>query len=181
MNGNCHFVFGATTSSMIALNIDKIANLINASCDIGFLEVNSTTITLFIMSGLIGSVFPDIDNPNSHFGQLSKPVSTVIGKISKAFGKTAMRHRGIFHDPFVYLLGLILSFIFFPPLLGFFVGCLSHIFLDMFNPMGVPCLLTRKGLHLGKIYAESKTAIVFSYTMSTLVLITGIICFYYLH
>ena len=37
MNGNCHFVFGATVGSMIALNMNNIATV--------FTNINSTTET----------------------------------------------------------------------------------------------------------------------------------------
>lgn len=175
MNGNCHFVFGASTSTALALNIDKIENIIQTYLPVMSIEINETTITLFVLGGLLGSVFPDIDNPKSHFGQLTRPLSTLIGKMQEPFGKTGARHRGIFHDFTMYVIGFVLTLFFFPPLIGFFVGCLSHLFLDCFNPMGVPCLLTKRGIHLGKIYAESKTAVVFSYTLSAIFFATGFI------
>ena len=173
MNGNCHFVFGASTATALALNIDKIADLITTNTGLSCMEVNETTVTLFVMGGLLGGIFPDIDNPNSYFGKLSAPLSTVIGKIGASFGKTGTHHRGIFHDFAIYLIAFVLCFFYFPPLLGFVVGCLSHLFLDSFNPMGIPCLFTRKGIHLGRINAGSTTAVVFSYALSVIFLVMG--------
>ncbi len=181
MNGNCHFVFGASVSTAVSLNAGKLIDLINTHTPLDTLSINEYTVTLFIMGGLIGGIFPDIDSPNSYMGKLSAPVSTIIGKISEQFGRTGCRHRGIFHDPIIYLIGLVLSFIYFPPLIGFFTGCLSHIFLDMFNPMGVPCIITKRGLHLGNIYAGGRSATIFSYALSVVALIIGFVCFYIYH
>ena len=178
MNGNCHFVFGASTATALALNIDKIANLITVNTNLSGLEVNETTVTLFVMGGLLGSVFPDVDNPNSLFGKMSAPLSTVIGKVGASFGKTGTHHRGIFHDLLIYLIALTLSVLFFPPLIGFFVGCLSHILLDSFTPMGIPCLFTKRGIHLGKINSGSTTAVVFSYVLSMICLTLGFVGYF---
>ena len=131
MNINCHFVYGAAVGSMLALNIATVSNAIP--------NITNTpeTATLFVLGGVLGGIFPDIDNPSSHMGSLSAPVSTIIGKINEKLGKVGSNHRGILHDPTVYIAGLILSYLFFTPLIGFFIGCLSHLFLDMFNPKGI--------------------------------------------
>lgn len=144
---------------MVALNIDRISTYLpNVNPD-------NEMIALLIMGGLIGGIFPDIDNPKSHFGQLSKPVSTVIGKIGKVTGKTGSHHRGIFHDISIYIAGLILSYLYAPFLLGFFLGAITHLFLDMFNPAGVPVFFGIKRLHLGKIEADSKSAMILTYLL----------------
>lgn len=167
MNGNCHFIYGATVGSVLALNLDKISNIINISN-------NSETATLFILGGLVGGIFPDIDNPNSYMGHLSAPISTLIGKINEKLGKVGSNHRGILHDPIIYLLGLVLSYFFFPPLLGFFIGCLSHIFLDMFNPKGVPCLFIYR-IRLGKFNSGDSSSVVFTWICVILCIGVGIL------
>lgn len=170
MNGNCHFVFAGACASMVALNLDKLTGLgLN-------IENNSTTITLLVMGGLMGGIFPDIDNPRSSMGFLTKPVSTILGKISELTGKTGVNHRGIFHDFTLYVAGLVLCYLYFPPLLGFFLGGISHLFLDAFNPSGVPLFFGIRTLRLGKIYANSKGAVAFTWLMTMLVLATGITC-----
>ncbi len=128
MNGNCHFIFGASIGALSSVA----------------LHTDATTTALLVSTCLIGSIFPDIDNPNSNFGQLTKPISTIIGKIQKLEGKKAYQHRGILHSFLLYFIGLIITYIWCPYLLGFFIGALSHIFLDMFNPSGVPLLLFRR-------------------------------------
>ena len=172
MNGNCHFIYAGAVTSMLALNIDKLP--------LG-MENNSTTATLLILGGLIGGILPDIDNPNSYMGKLSVPVSTVIAKVGESFGKKGKYHRGIFHDPFIYILGLVLSYLFMKPLIGLFIGCLTHVFLDMFNPVGVPFMLGTKHLHLGKIYSGSKESVVFTWINVALVLCIGIGCFLFIY
>ena len=169
MNGNCHFVFGAAIGSMCALNLAMInANLPNIS-------LTPETATLFVLGGITGGIFPDIDNSNSHMGKLSVPVSTCINAVGGLFGKKGQHHRGIMHDPLVYIAGLVLSYLFFAPMVGFFLGGLSHIYLDLFNPAGVPFLLGAKHLHLGKIASGSKESVLFTWINVALVLATGFI------
>ena len=166
MNGNCHFVFGATVGSMMALNNETINILLPN------ISNSPETATLFVLGGLIGGIFPDIDNPSSHMGQLSAPLSTIIGKINKLFGKIGSNHRGILHDPIIYIIGLILSYFFFSPLIGFFIGCLSHIFLDMFNPNGVPFLFIHK-IILVKFKSGEKGSIIFTIICIIITLFIG--------
>ena len=107
-------------------------------------------------------------------GRLSTPVSSVIGLINKKLGKVGANHRGILHDPIVYILGLVLSYFFFSPLLGFFVGCLSHIFLDMFNPKGVPCLFLHR-IRLGKFESGDPSSVIFTWVCVFIVVGLGLI------
>lgn len=169
MNGNSHFIFGLSVGTMLALNIDKLhAVLPNIEC-------SSQSVMLLIEGGIVGSIFPDIDNPKSLMGKLSMPISRYIGKANKWLGKEHKEHRGIFHDAFVYVVGLILSYIFFPPLIGFFIGCLSHIYLDLFNPIGIPSLIRYRNLHLGSIASNSKEGERFSKVSALIVVIIGVL------
>lgn len=167
MNGNCHFVFGAAVGAMCVLNLALInANLPN-------IAPTPETATLFVLGGITGGIFPDIDNSDSHIGKLSVPVSTCITAVGGLFGKKGQHHRGILHDPIVYILGLVLSYLYFSPLVGFFIGCISHIFLDLFNPAGVPFLFGVKHLHLGKIKSGSRESVLFTWVSVFLVLAAG--------
>jgi len=173
MNGNCHFVFGTALGTVIAISIDKVSGILSE------IPASSEMQTLFILGGIIGGIFPDIDNPASYMGKLSVPVSTWIGNISKKFGKTGKNHRGILHDPAVYLIGLILAYQHCPAWCGFFVGCLSHLFLDMFNPSGVPFLFGVKHLHLGKIISGSRESVIFTWICTAAVLTAGLLVRYH--
>ena len=168
MDGNCHFIFGASLGSALAMNLDKIT--------ISFSQITNTseTLTLFILGGLIGGIFPDIDNPKSHMGKLSIPISSIIGKISESCGKKGVHHRGILHDPVVYIMGLVFSYLFFPPLIGFFIGCLSHLYLDMFNPVGIPFMFNTIRIHMGKLKSGSKESIIFTWINVFLVVGIGL-------
>lgn len=169
MNGNCHFVYGVAVATALSLNIDKLSTFIPA------LTVSPENVTLLIFGGLLGGIFPDIDNPTSYVGKLSSPLSNGIGKISEVTGKTGFNHRGIFHDPIIYLIGLFLCCKYFSPLIGFFVGCLSHLLLDMFNPIGIPFLFGIKRLRLAKIPSASKEGIVFTWFSVAFTLILGLL------
>ena len=87
-------------------------------------------------------------------GQLAAPVSTVIGAINKKLGKVGSNHRGILHDPITYTIGLVLCYFFFTPMIGFFLGCMSHLFLDLFNG---------KGISLARIDGSSTAGVVFTW------------------
>lgn len=167
MNGNCHFLFGLACGSMLALNTDKLSEILPNVTD------TPETAMLFVLGGLTGGILPDIDNPSSHIGKLSVPVSTIIGKIQKMSRKTDGRHRGIFHNPTVYIMGLVLSYLYFSSLIGLFTGCLTHIFLDMFNPSGVPFLFGAKRLRLARIPSGSRESIILTRLFTAVVTVAG--------
>lgn len=169
MNGNCHFVYGASVATALSMNMDKLSTIIPT------LVASPENITLFIFGGLIGGIFPDLDNPTSYVGKLSSPLSKLFGVLGTASGKTGANHRGILHDPLVYLVGLFLCCQHFTPLIGFFIGCLSHLFLDMFNPAGVPFLFGVKHLHLMKIPSGSRESVIFTWLNVVLVLVVGFV------
>jgi inner membrane protein len=185
MNGNCHFIFAAASAAAIAMNLEMMSTAIASVSDmIGMegigIDASPSGVTLIIMGALIGGIFPDIDNPDSSMGHLSKPLSTVIGSISVLTGKTGMKHRGIFHDFAIYVMGFILSFFLFQPLMGFFIGALSHLFLDAMNPAGVPVLFGIKTLRFAKVKSGSKEAVFLTWLLVVLVLLIGIVCRYFL-
>lgn len=135
---------------------------------ITFTKIFHTDMTgsLVIIAGaLIGSTFPDIDNPNSRirhrmpitsllvsFGQniIRKAASTLPQK-QKQYVTSMIGHRGITHSfigctflPVIaILIGLLLRFGILNALLaglGIFIGCLSHLLLDMLSG-GVPLFM----------------------------------------
>lgn len=168
MNGTCHLAFGTAVGTAAALNLDVISgvfpNIVNSS-EMG---------TLFILGAIVGSLLPDIDAPHSYVGKLCAPVSRMFGRLHKMQGKEEWQHRGIMHDAAIYIAGLILSYLYFSPLAGLFLGCLTHIFLDMFNPVGVPLLFGVKRLRVGKIKSGEKGATVFTGMCTAVVLVFGI-------
>ena len=107
---------------------------------------------IVVVSSAIGSLFPDIDEPNSTVGKKVKPVSWSIKKI---FG-----HRGIIHTPIfcALIVGLLyflhtkfapcwiakINYEEFPWMLyiniGIGIGYISHLFLDLLTPQGIMLL-----------------------------------------
>lgn len=168
MNGNCHFITGAAVGTAIAINLDKISIILP------HITYTPETATLFVLGGLIGGIFPDIDNPSSYMGKLSAPVSTIIGFINEKLGKVGANHRGILHDPLIYLIGLLLSYFFLPALVGFFIGCLSHLFLDMFNPKGIPFFLIKK-VRIAKVKSGSTESIIITWVNIVLCLAISLV------
>ncbi len=167
MNGNCHFLFGAALSTAAVMNLELINSYLPN------ISATPETATLFILGGLVGSIFPDIDSSTSYIGKLAYPISRYINKVSKCFGKEKEYHRGILHDPTLYIAGLVLSYLFFSPIVGLFLGCLSHLFLDMFNPAGISLFLGASRLSLAGIKSGSKFSIAFTWGMTFFVLAFG--------
>ena len=81
MNGNCHFLYSATVCAMISVNINIISP---ALPNIG---TDTTSVVLLLMGGILGGLLPDMDNPKSSIGKISVPISTIICKIGKLFGR----------------------------------------------------------------------------------------------
>ena len=136
-------------------SLNLVADKLNLNSDIASFEG-----MVFITGAVIGSLFPDIDHRGSYLGRKAKITSTITNAL---FG-----HRGITHSPiamgafvfFLYLLSKL--FIVTSPFIklwfiGFFLGILSHIFLDMLTKGGVPLLLpfTRKRISLTKMKTGS--------------------------
>lgn len=134
-------------------------------------NADANTATLLISTAMIGSIFPDIDNPTSHFGRLTKPVSDFVALFS---GKGS-HHRGILHSVAFGISGLLLSYFFFKPLIGLFIGILSHLLLDSFNPAGIPIFVGKKRLHLGKVPCESPFCTLITVLVFIIVLAVGMI------
>lgn len=168
MNGSCHFSYSLAIGSMLVVNlgiINEILPNISASADMA---------TLLIMGNVLGGVLPDMDNPKSSVAKITKPMSNVLCKIEKKLGRGGKYHRGILHDPVFYIVCLVLSYLFFPPLVGVFIGAISHIYLDLFNPVGIPFLFGIKYVHIADINSGSKNATVFTYVNVLMVLIVGV-------
>lgn len=168
MNGNCHFLFGTATGLSIAINLHTITEYLPEIPDTPEMQ------TLFVLGGMIGGILPDMDCPNSYIGKLTVPVSTLIGAVQKKSGRTDYKHRGLFHDPAVYLTGLYLSYNNCPSLTGVFTGCLTHILLDLCNPAGVPFLFGTRHLRIAEIKSGSRESIIFTWISTAIVLIIGI-------
>lgn len=136
-------------------SLNLVADKLNLNSDIASFEG-----MIFITGAVIGSLFPDIDHRGSYLGRKAKITSTITNAL---FG-----HRGITHSPivmgafvfFLYLLSKL--FIVTSPFIklwfiGFFLGILSHIFLDMLTKGGVPLLypFSKKKISLTNIKTGS--------------------------
>ncbi len=128
----------AKTHIAFALSISAIpVLLLTEGFDIDF---NPQNLILFFVGISIGSLLPDIDEPNSVIGQKTLFVSHFIKKF---FG-----HRGITHSfLFPLFVGILLYPIFLyahfslPALFGLVLGCYLHIMGDMLTKSGCPFYL----------------------------------------
>lgn len=110
-------------------------------------------------SALLGSLLPDVDEPNSFIGKKVWLLSKII--------KFTTGHRGIFHTiiisfifPLIYYLTkdneLFLKYSWFPYLntiIGLTIGYLSHLLMDAMTEMGVPLLwpITKRKISIMKL------------------------------
>lgn len=168
MNGNCHFAYSLTIGTMLVVNMNLINEILPN------IEPSVETATLLVMGNVLGGILPDMDNPKSSVAKITRPISDILCKIGKRFGRGGKYHRGILHDPIIFILGLVLSYLFFPPLVGVFVGALSHIYLDLFNPVGLPFLFGLKYVSIAEINSGSKNATLFTYINVFMVLVLGL-------
>lgn len=121
------------SSSLVGAEIIVIGSIYS-----GF-QISNAEILIFILFFLIGSLFPDIDEPNSKISKILPNFISYI--INVTFG-----HRGFTHN----ILGIVVvagsisySFIYFnfkyslSMSIGFFLGYIFHIFGDLVTYLGI--------------------------------------------
>lgn len=132
---------------------------------------NASTLSVCAMTGmsLLGSIFPDIDHPNSKISHKLPLISTLVSlfllilknitkfillfafwlpKSKKDLILSEFEHRGIFHSllfclliPLIFYLFPITSSMRLNLQLSFFGGYLSHLMMDMMTVSGVKILI----------------------------------------
>jgi len=102
-----------------------------------FETVSRNELFVFVVAMLFGSLFPDIDEPESYIGRKLKPLSIMFSLI--------FRHRGFTHTLLFSLLPLLIAYIFFNDinkyalfsLYGLSAGMFAHCIGDMFTKGGI--------------------------------------------
>lgn len=106
---------------------------------------------LFIAEAGLGALLPDIDQRNSTINKAARPVGVVVNAVAG--------HRGIFHDPDLYMVLGVAAWRLAPQYMAYvvplLVGIVTHLFLDALNPSGIPVLGSR--LHLCNIHTGSSS------------------------
>lgn len=126
-----HMVASVVASTAVIPTLDKL-NLIDNS--------NVLSVGLVFAGGILGAFLPDIDSPNSKIRRFIRKKLT--GNPTPK--KNIINHRREPHMPLIWaiLFSSILFFVKEPILLtfiyGLIVGVYSHLFIDMFNPAGIP-------------------------------------------
>lgn len=88
---------------------------------------------IYFICILIGSLLPDIDHPKSKFGKKIKPLSKFL------YNKVG--HRTLTHSIFIITViyfSYNIAFGMDVVSTGLMIGCVMHIFFDMFTVSGVP-------------------------------------------
>lgn len=112
------------------------------------LHATQVSFVMLVAGGVLGSMLPDIDHPESAFGRRVLPLSLTL---SALFG-----HRGVTHSLVAVGLMAWLSWVALhgaigwapamttPFVLGIAAGYLSHLLCDFFTNSGVPLLWPMK-------------------------------------
>ena len=139
----------ARTHMISTLSLGLIAPIILNNA----MQIDQTMFYVYIVALLVGSVFPDIDEPNSYIGRKLYIVSLLLSQF--------VEHRGITHTLLIVLLYGVVAIIVFTfgeiqdPLLvagviGFLLGNIGHMLGDMLTKSGVvlfyPFSITHFGL-----------------------------------
>lgn len=149
-NYKVHFLSGFLLSVSICYTImDKLS-----SCVFGY-EFNIITYIIICVMCCLGSLLPDIDNPNSKLGSKIRPISTEINLV---FGHRTITHSIIINTFFIAIIftwclknfngdyNILVSII------SLYMGIICHILFDMATPSGVPIFypITNKRYKLQK-------------------------------
>ena len=93
-------------------------------------------IAVTTLTSMVAATIPDIDTHTSKAGKKLGIGSWLIQHI--------VGHRTLFHAPILYLALAILAYRMYPTaavgILATLCGILSHLLLDLLNPMGIPLL-----------------------------------------
>ncbi|MBH7168784.1 metal-dependent hydrolase, partial [Clostridioides difficile] len=97
---------------------------------------------IIILGSIAGSLFPDIDHPNSSLGSKCKLLSSLL---NSRFG-----HRGFIHSPILLIASMLVLFLlinkvninyqiyYISLIVGIFIGWISHLLLDFITVSGIP-------------------------------------------
>jgi inner membrane protein len=107
---------------------------------LSFIEVPNKYLFLGVVC--FGAVFVDIDEVNSKIGRRTRPLSDIINFL--------FNHRGFFHTiyPPLIVFGLLAYFNYLIIGFAFLIGYLSHLFIDMFNIMGISMFKPLHNMHV---------------------------------
>ncbi|WP_157811986.1 metal-dependent hydrolase [Alteribacter populi] len=108
-----------------------LATTIAAGATVSFFQSDVLFSYLYVIGLAIGSLLPDIDEPNSFLGRrvrvLSKPIKRIFG------------HRGVTHSVLTWLL---LVYFLYPTdslfITGFLIGYSIHLLGDLFSKRSIP-------------------------------------------
>lgn len=166
MNGICHKIGGITTSVIILST--------------AFQDVTPETFAVATIAGALGSLIPDIDEPNSIVGKKVK-------LLSKGF-KAIFGHRGIIHTPFMLILiciGLFFGLKKIPEeflhlctysAIFFVIGYLSHLILDYMTPQGIMIFypFSKKRFRIFGLKGKYRDLLVSTFCIITMLVVLGI-------
>jgi len=179
---------GGITTGLIASHM--IVDTLQATPSLPLFLTGASVYASVTVGGFIGSLFPDVDHPNSYMGRRLPFLSRPIQLASKTSKDSFLKHRGLFHTLlFVFCLSLglyaLMSYFidglmfhvlrFF--LIGFFLGNVNHILLDTCTKSGTYLFypFVKKKISILPVVTGSFSEVVFAgvYLLSMIVIIGG--------
>lgn len=171
MNGSQHIWFGTTVGVTLAMNTDKICEMLPN------VQNTSSTKVLIILGCSFGSLIPDIDSYNSHIGKLFYPVSQLMDALIKIITfQDLWKHRFIMHSAAYYTALMYYTYNYHTEWLWLIIGCIMHLFLDAFNPEGIPILapVSKIKIKLGNIKSGGTASTVLTLILMAVVIAVGV-------
>ena len=177
MQGKTHAVCGAVAAMAYVLVVQEPAIEIAAA---------------YMIGGMLGGLCPDIDHPHSQIAKQSIATGVTSRACYSLFG-----HRGFVHSIWACILFGVLAYYGFgaldrllvpdltiyiqPFAIGIFLGSISHLFADSFNPTGVNWIppITQKKHRFTRIKTGSSGETTFRSIASTLLVAT--LAWYIMH
>ena len=171
MRGKQHLEFGIISGTAVAVSLASV-NVLSIPETIPFVGLS-----------ILGSLFPDIDHPESSIGKSFPLISNLLFK--------AIGHRTYTHMILFWLL-VTCGFLLLPKWsLGFIVGVLGHLYLDALTIKGIPlfhhktfhllpkCMRCHSGSFVSKLYTVLADVSIIIITVLEMMFFTKIKEFFY--
>lgn len=142
MNGTTHKIGGAIMSLTVSLQTGIYKPSMSMDAGVVPMIQELSLFGILIAGSILGATMPDIDHKNSQISHKHKFLSFVT--------RLFCTHRGFTHSvPALLILSGILFgikqllspeivFYYSPLMIGIILGYVSHMILDLFNPLGIP-------------------------------------------
>lgn len=171
MDGKSHIQFGVSCGAACVLAMPVISQ------QFPLIHNTPETKALALLGCSFGALIPDIDSYNSTIGKLFYPVSQLMDAVIKIMTfQDLWKHRFIMHSAAYYTALMYYTYNYHTEWLWLIIGCLTHLFLDAFNPEGIPILapVSKMKIKLGNIKSGGTASTVLTIILMAIVIVIGV-------